>query len=270
MSATIRLDARDGVTTATIDHRPVNLYDDALQRDLAALLDTVEADGRTRVLVLESADPDFFVAHYDVAAILAEETGVPRITTGPFSALMRRFHESAVISIAKVRGAARGGGAELLLALDLRFAALERAVFGFPEAALGILAAGGGTQRLPAVAGRARALELLLGAGDLDAALAERYGLVNRALPDAELDAFVEDLAARIARRPPQAIAFTKLAVNRVAPWTDAGYALEALLLDVAKAQPDTRARLARFTDAGGQTRAGERAFQELLRALDG
>lgn len=172
------------------------------------------------------------------------------------------------MTIAKVRGAARGGGCEFLLALDMRFAALGRACFGFPEVSLGILAAGGGPQLLPAVLGRSRALEMLLGGRDLDAVSAERYGLVDRAVPDEELDQLVDDLARRVASWPPDAVASAKLAVS-VADTRAPDFALEAFLLDVLKAAPATRRRLGRFIDAGGQTAEGEKDFRSLIGELD-
>lgn len=268
---TVRVEIAAGVATLTLDRPPLNLFDPEMQADLAAALDRVEADPAARAIVVESAVPGYFVAHYDVAAILAEEGGAPRTAIGPFNALMRRLRTIPKPTIGKVGGAARGGGCELLLALDMRFGSLEGARFSFPETALGILAAGGGTQLLPALVGRARGLEMLLGGEDLDAATAERYGLLNRALPEAELDGFVAALAARVAAHPPAAVAVAKLAVEAAVPEPrGSGLALEALLLDLLKAAPETRERLRRFLAAGGQTPAGEADFAALLDAIGG
>lgn len=268
-SDVINVTVRDGVATVMIDNGPLNLYDEALHEQLGATLDELEARETARVCVLESARDEFFVAHYDVEAILAERAGDPRTVQGSFNALMGRFRESALVTIGKIRGAARGGGCELLLALDMRFAALGRARFSFPEAWLGILAAGGGTQRLPLVVGRARALELLLGGADLPALEAERWGLVNRALPDEDLDGFVDTLARDIASHPPLAVSFAKLAVNQASPGPPAPE-LEALLLDDLKRRDEARARLVAFLEAGGQTAAGEASFDRLLRTARG
>ncbi|MBS1676552.1 MAG: enoyl-CoA hydratase/isomerase family protein [Actinobacteria bacterium] len=263
----LRLDG--GVARVTFDHPPVNVFDAALQADLEAALEQIEARPEVRVVVFQSANPDFFIAHYDVGDILAEETGALRAAAGSFNRLMSRIRDGERVTIGKVRGAARGGGCEFLLALDLRFASLERARFGFPEVALGILAAGGGTQRLPATIGRARALEMLLGGDDLTAEVAERYGLVNRAVPEGELDELVNRLAGRIASYQPEVVAITKLAASSAADGPgQTGFALEALLLDVLKSAPAARRRMARFLDAGAQTVAGERRFQGLLEAL--
>jgi enoyl-CoA hydratase/carnithine racemase len=262
----VRVAVEDGVARVTIDHGPLNLYDLALNERLAAVLDELEDGRRARVCVVESAAEGFFVAHYDVRSILNEPEGEERTAPGPFNVLMRRFRETPLITIGKVRGAARGGGCELLLALDMRFAARESARFALPEAWLGILAAGGGTQRLPGLVGRARALEMLLGGADLDADDAERWGLINRALPDKRLDRFVDGLARDIAAHPPASVRLAKLAVNQATTEPPA-LGLEALFLDDLKTRPGSRARITAFLDAGGQTPDGEQSFRALLEA---
>lgn len=266
---TLSLKVDDGVATVTIDHPPVNLFGPTMHADLERALDLLD-ESQVRVVVFDSANPDFFVAHYDVAEILAEEVGPARTTPGGFNRLMSRIRTQPRVSIAKVRGAARGGGCELMLGCDLSFAAIGRAVLAFPEVALGILAAGGGTQRLPVMIGRARALEMLLGCDDVTAELAERYGLINRAVPDAELDGFVDRLARRIASHPADALTLTKRAVESARPGgTDAGFALEAQLFDQLKSDPRSRGRMKRFLAAGAQTAEGERSFESLLQACE-
>lgn len=266
--ATLRWSGAGGVARVVFSRPPLNLFDPATEADLERAFAAIEDDPELRVAVFESDVPGYFLAHYDVAAILAEEAGPPRTRPGGFNRLIARIRGSRVVTIGKVAGAARGGGAELLLALDMRFAA-DGARFGFPEAALGILAAGGGTQRLPLTVGRARALELLLGCGDLDAAAAERYGFVNRRLAAAELDPWVEGLAAAIAARPPRSVAAVKLAATVAAPEpAPPGFALEALLLDVLKADSESRRLLESFLALGGQTVAGEDDFAALIEAL--
>ena len=212
---TLRLERAGAVAVLVLDSPPVNAFDPRMRRDLERALDEVEADPAVRVLRFESANPEYFVAHYDLEAILAEPDGAPRTAPGGFNRLMRRLRELPAVTVAKVAGAARGGGCELLLALDMRFASRQRAVFAFPEAALGILAAGGGTQRLPATIGRARALEMLLGCADLPAEPAERYGLVTGLHAPEDLRGAAIALAERIASRAPLSVEATKRTSGR-------------------------------------------------------
>jgi enoyl-CoA hydratase/carnithine racemase len=194
---------------ATFDHPPINLVDPDTLRDLRALVSEMEEAPDLKVVVFDSADPEFFLAHWDVTA--------PRPETDPpdWIDIAQRFARVPVVSIAKIRGRARGIGSEITLAFDMRFASLERAIFGQPEVGVGLLPGGGAMERLPPLVGRARALEIVLGADDFDAATAERYGWINRALPDAALGAFVRNLAERIASFDKQALAEAKGLLNR-------------------------------------------------------
>src|SRR5213593_4897396 len=190
-----------GVATVTIDHPPINLFDLTLIQEMDRVGRELEADGDVRVAVFQSANPDFFIAHADVALIRTLPVTVPPKATrlGLFHAMVDRFRTMPKATIGKVEGRARGGGSEFLLSLDMRFGALGRAILAQPEVALGIIPGGSGTQRLPRLVGRGRALEIVLGCEDFPAELAERYGYLNRALPPAELGPFVE--AARAADR---------------------------------------------------------------------
>jgi len=163
------------------------------------------------------------------------------------------------VTIAKVEGRARGGGSEIALAMDMCFAAAGRAIFGHPEVAIGLVPGGGGTQRLPRLFGRARALEVLLGCDDFPAELAERYGYINRALPADELTAFVERLARRIASFPTHAIAHAKAAVDRGAFGSLAeGLLVEAHESDLSVASEVTRSRVTEVLRRGAETYEGE------------
>ena len=162
------------------------------------------------------------------------------------------------VTIAVIEGRARGGGSELVLAMDLRFAASGRAVLSQPEVAVGIIPGGGGTQRLPKLVGRARALEIVLGCGDIDAETAERWGYVNRALPADELHRFVDALARRIASFSGEAIAHAKAAVAAAEPDPVPGLLAEAHRFNQTVALDDTRQRIKRFLEVGGQTREFE------------
>ena len=137
--------------------------------------------------------------------------------------LWHKLSELPVVTIAKIRGRARGAGSELALACDMRFAARENAVIGQPEIGFGASPGAGGVQHLARLLGRGRAMEVILGADDLDADEAERYGWINRALPDGELDAFVARLARRIASFPAEAVRSTKRVLNELTlPGADA------------------------------------------------
>src|SRR3954451_939265 len=203
----LRVAVGDGIARVTIDHPPINLFDLQLMLELDRFGREVEADESVRVVVADSADPDFFIAHADVTLILQlprEARDTPNDELGFFHALVDRFRTMPKATIAIVEGCVRGGGSEFISSFDMRFASLERAVFGQPEVPLGILPGGSGTQRLPSLVGRARALEIILGGGDIDGATAEAWGWVNRALSDGELRPFVDELAARIASFPPK------------------------------------------------------------------
>jgi len=198
----LRVSIDGGVARVTIDHPPINLFDLPLMLELSRLAEEVAADESVRVVVVGSANPEFFIAHADVSLILQlprEERSEASSELGFFHALVDRFRTMPKATIAVVEGCVRGGGSEFVSSFDMRFASRSRAVFGQPEVPLGIIPGGSGTQRLPWLVGRARALEIILGGGDVDAALAEQWGWVNRALPDDELWPFVDALAARIA-----------------------------------------------------------------------
>jgi enoyl-CoA hydratase/carnithine racemase len=258
----------DGVMTITIDNPPVNLFDSSLQGDLVRLVDHLEAGSTARVCIFKSADPDFFIAHYDIQALLDEPTDDVPVAPGGFNRLMERFRYLPQVSIGQIEGIARGGGSEFLLALDLRFAAIGKAVIEQPEAALGILPAGGGSQRLTRLIGRSRALEICLGCEDIPADLAERYGYVNRSVPPESLDGFVLHLAQRIASYPPEALALTKAAINHADTHAMDGYVSEAVGLALAKRDGIAHQRMTRFLELGGQTREGELDLQNLISRL--
>jgi enoyl-CoA hydratase/carnithine racemase len=207
----------EGVLSVVIDAPPMNLIGPELVRDLVTLLGELESDQDIRVMVLESADPEYFVPHVDLTKV-AEYTAEAARAGGPGDAslgmLWHKLSELPVVTIAKLRGRARGAGSELALACDMRFAARENAVLGQPEIGFGTSPGAGGVQHLGRLLGRGRAMEAILGAADFGADEAERYGWVNRALPDAELDAFVAWLARRIASFPADAVRSTKQALN--------------------------------------------------------
>src|SRR5947208_5532699 len=259
-----------GVATVTIDHPPINLFDLTLIQEMDRVGRELEADGDVRVAVFQSANPDFFIAHADVALIQTLPTTVPPKATrlGLFHAMVDRFRTMPKATIGKIEGRARGGGSEFLLSLDLRFGALGRAVLAQPEVALGIIPGGSGTQRLPRLVGRARALEVILGCEDVPAELAERWGYLNRALPPAELGPFVERLALRIASFPADAIALAKAAVDAAELPTPQGLLEEADAFNRTLGTSAARRRMGRFLELGGQTRAVELDLGRLVERL--
>jgi enoyl-CoA hydratase/carnithine racemase len=259
-----------GVATVTFDNPPINLLDLPLLGEIDRLGRELAGDPALRVAVFQSADPEFFIAHADVSLIqrLPREPGPRPSELGFFHAAMERFRTLPIVTIGKIEGRARGGGSEFLLSLDLRFGALGRCLLSQPEVAIGIIPGGGGTQRLPWLLGRARALEVVLGCEDFDAALAERYGWINRALPAAELGPFVERLARRIASFPPQAIALAKRSVDSAREPGREGLLEEAHCFQLSLATPAAQQRMAAFLAAGGQTREVELELGALMRRL--
>lgn len=199
------------------DNPPLNVVDASVFEGLQDLLSRMDASPDLRVIVFESANPEFYLAHFDMtgrSATVAKTVG-PSGLPIPTDAFVR-LARSPVVSIAKIRGRARGVGSEFVLACDMRFASRENAILGQPEVGAGVIPGGGGTERLPLLVGRGRALEIVLGANDFDGDTAERYGYVNRALPDSELDGFVDELARRIASFDRRPIAAAKGLIDHV------------------------------------------------------
>jgi enoyl-CoA hydratase/carnithine racemase len=256
----LKIQQKGGVAFVTIDHPPINLFDLALISEMDRVGRELEADPAVRVVVVDSADRDFFIAHADVNLILSLPSETPPKPSEPslFQQMVDRFRTMPKATIAKIEGICRGGGSELVLSMDMRFAALGKAVLGQPEVAVGIIPGGSGTQRLPRLMGRGRALEVILGCEDFPAELAERYGYVNRALPADELTPFVERLALRIAAFSAPAIARAKAAVVAAEPDVVDGLIEEAHLFNECVATPEARDRMQGFLQMGGQTRALE------------
>jgi len=266
----LRVRSDGGVATVIIDHPPINLFDVPLIQEMDRVGRELEADAAVRVVVLQSANPEFFIAHADVTIIEQLPRDVREKPTKPhgFHRMVDRFRTMPKATIGKVEGRARGGGSELLLSLDMRFGALGRAIVSQPEVALGIIPGGSGTQRLPRLVGRARTLEIVLGCEDFPADLAERYGYLNRALPADALGPFVDRLARRIASFPAEAIALAKRSVDAALPPTEPGLVEEAHCFNLTLGTPAAQARMRRFMDAGGQTRDVELDLGALIARL--
>lgn len=201
------------VATIAFATGPVNLVTAETASQLAAVVEELENDSQLQVLVFESDIPDFFLNHFDLAHLA--DFPAPQDGVHAWTDISLTLSRAPYITVGKIRGRTRGGGNELALSFDLRYASLEKAFFGQPEVGTAVVPGGGGTERLPRLIGRDRALEAVLTSRDYDAATAEQWGWVTRALPDAELDSFVDTIVERLAAFDRAALATAKRMVNR-------------------------------------------------------
>jgi enoyl-CoA hydratase/carnithine racemase len=235
-----------GIWRITLDNPPINMLTPAAILELQALVTQVESDPHAKVMVLQSADPDFFMAHFDTAAADAPREPGPSGHASWIDVVVR-LARSPVVSIAKIRGRTRGVGNEFVLACDMRFASRQRAIFGNPEIGVGLPPGGGALEWLPRLVGRSRALEILLSGDDFDADVAERYGWINRAIDDASLDAFVDALAARLVSFDRQTLGDVKAQVNRFGVPTGDELETSNRMFLAGLRQPAVQARFARL-----------------------
>jgi len=242
----------------TFDHPPINLIDYVMIGELGELLAEVERDEEPAVLVFNSADPDYFLAHYDIAADPSLVNSLPAGPTGfhPWVDILVRVSRLPAVTISAIRGRARAAGSELVLATDVRFASRERAVLGQVEVGFGAIPGGGPASRLPGLVGRGRTLEILLGGEDFNGELAERYGYVNRAIPDDEFEDFVDRFARRVSTFDRQALADIKHFVNEVSLPADEGFPPQMDAFWKAVARPALQARASRAFEDGLQQRS--------------
>ncbi|HUB52884.1 MAG TPA: enoyl-CoA hydratase/isomerase family protein [Terracidiphilus sp.] len=235
-----------GRCTVTFNNPPINMFVHETVVELGALISDLEADPSVNVVIFQSANPEFFVAHLDVARAI-EQPDVLDI----WRDLVLRISSSPVVSIAKIRGRTRGIGNEWVLACDMRFASRQNAVFGNPEIGVGLVPGGGAMEWLPRLIGRSRALEFVLSGDDFDADIAERYGWVNRTLDDSDLDGFVETLARRLASFDREGLAAAKAQLNRLGTPTAIELQSSTDLLFSTVAAPSAQARRARLRGIG-------------------
>jgi len=242
----------------TFDHPPINLIDYVMIGELGELLAEVERNEEPAVLVFNSADPDYFLAHYDIAADPGLVNSLPAGPTGfhPWVDILVRVSRLPAVTISAIRGRARAAGSELVLATDVRFASRERAVLGQVEVGFGAIPGGGPASRLPGLVGRGRTLEILLGGEDFNGELAERYGYVNRAIPDDEFEDFVDRFARRVSTFDRQALADIKHFVNKVSLPADEGFPPQMDAFWKAVARPALQARASRAFEDGLQQRS--------------
>lgn len=226
-----------GYWKVVFSNPPINLLNSTTVVEIGEIVRRIEVAQDLRVVVFASAHPDFYMARYDLSdtnpvAFAPTESGVTH-----FIDSMMRLNEASPVTIASVRGRVRGGGSEFALSCDMRFASVENSLFGQPEVGVGIVPAGGAVERLPGLVGGARALEIIASADDYDALTAERYGWINRAVPDTDLDEYVDRLARRLASFDPQVLATTKrlvrgrISVPSVSEYRETLEALRSLII---------------------------------------
>jgi enoyl-CoA hydratase/carnithine racemase len=238
----------------TFDNPPLNVMGPQMVREFQALIETIEGDDHLKVVVFDSAVDGVFLNHSDFQARLEDLTSMPPGPTGlpPWPDFLVRLTRAPVVSIALIRGRATGNGSELLLACDMAFVSREKTLISQWEVGVGMVAGGGPMARLPHLIGRSRALEVLLSSDDIGGAQAESYGYVNRALPDAELDGYVDALATRISRFDKWAIGQTKRLVNTsLPPDVELGAGWDACIASLGR--PAAQAGIKALTEKGFQ-----------------
>jgi enoyl-CoA hydratase/carnithine racemase len=268
---TLRTEQEGRIVVATIDAPPLHLITKAVVADIDRLTAEVAADPDVLVLVLRSADPDIFLTHNEFANLYAMQppelpASVDEVPLNAMHLICERLRTMDTVTIAQVEGRTAGGAAAMVMACDLKFGALGKAVFNTMSVPLGAVPGGGASQYMPRLVGRSRALELILGGLDLDAETAERWGYLNRALPPAEIGAHVMRLARRIAACPPEAVKLTKECVGLADEVPlERGLREENYRFRRLMASPESLRNIEAFLALGGETREGEQRLEALM-----
>jgi enoyl-CoA hydratase/carnithine racemase len=194
---------------------PVNLIIPETVTRLHEVVKELCEDEKVHVVIFTSGIADYFYNHFDLTRMSEFPEGSEANGISVWTDLVIRLSKAPFISIGAIRGRTRGGGNELSLAFDLRYASRENAFFGQPEVGSGVIPGGGGSERLPRLIGRDRALEVILSSEDYDADIAEHYGWVTRTIADKDLDSFVDAMASRLASFDKTALAAAKMQINR-------------------------------------------------------
>lgn len=246
----------DSYWKISINHPPVNVFDPEFSIQLRTVMDELEANENLKVVVFESANPDFYVAHAELVNIFEFPKGEGKTgLSKSWPDIAKRLEQAPFVSIASIRGRARGLGSEFVQAFDMRFASKEKAIFAQPEIGIGSFPGGGGMERLHLLTGKARALEIILSGNDYDAETAAAYGWINRAVADAELDDFVNNLANRIASFDLKIIATIKSIMNERATLPKNEQITETQIRFFASlTEPEARTRIKTLLDKGLQT----------------
>ncbi len=265
---TLSLSHDRGVCHVTISNPPVNVMTAELYQDLVAVTEALEMDDTIKVVVFQSADPDFFIAHFDVSLILtfpADGPAEKATKLSPFHEMCERVRTMPKATIVKMAGRAGGGGNEFAASCDMRFGVKGKTMINQMEVPLGILPGGSGTQRLPRLVGRGRAMEICLGGDDIDAQTCEAWGYLNRTFSSVEeMSDFVDALAARIASWPAEAIALCKASINNAELPIMEGLLEEAYLFQQTLRTEGAQTNMRRAMAAGLQTREGESRMGQL------
>ncbi len=264
----LRVELENRIAWVTVDAPPINVITGPLYAELSALSKELKADPNLTVVVLKSADPDFLLAHFDVGLILqfpTQEAAQRDPELNDYHAMCERFRTMDKVTIAQIEGRVGGGGSELVSSFDMRFGVRGKTKINQMEVPLGILPGGTGTQRLPRLVGRGRAIEIILGADDLDAETAERWGYLNRIFAANEIGPFVTALARRIATFPVEAVRLAKESINNAEKPLSEALPDEAFLFQRTLRTEGAQRNMKRFLEMGGQTREGELKVGELM-----
>jgi enoyl-CoA hydratase/carnithine racemase len=263
----LRVETAGRIATVTVNAPPINVMTIPLYMEISACSKELAADDSLSVVIMKSADPDFFIAHFDVEAILRFPTDKDAQRTpelSDFHMMCERFRTMNKVTIAQIEGRAGGGGNELASGFDMRFGVRGKTKFNQMEVPLGILPGGSGTQRLPRIIGRNRAMEVIMAGEDLDAETAERWGYLNRIFSAEEIGPFVDKLAKRIASFPVEAVRLAKEAITASDTPLPEGLATEAYLFQRTLRTEGAQNNMKKFLKIGGQTREGENRIGEL------
>ena len=259
---TMRVDIGDGVAHVEIDNPPVNLFDRTVYAEMVPLVNELAADDSVRAVVFSSANPEFFIAHFDVGLILRMPQDMPAAQRpNDFQMIGEQLRTMPKATFCAVRGRVGGGGAEIVASADIIFASPD-AVFCQPEVPLGIIPGGGGTTRLSRTVGRHRAMEIVLAGEDIDAHTAENWGWINRVVADPVAHALA--MARRIATFPPAAVAAGKRLVLMADTGVTENLVAEGTTFGERVADPLARRAMENFMERGGQTREGEMRLGDL------
>lgn len=257
-----------GVLFATISNPPINVMTRSMYMDLVGFTSEVESDEAVKVVVFQSGNPDFFIAHFDVELILTFPVDQPAErseTLSDFHLMCERVRTMPKATIVKMAGRAGGGGNEFASSCDMRFGIKGKTIINQMEVALGILPGGSGTQRLPRLVGRGRAMEICLGSDDIDAETCEKWGYLNRIFESgSELDEYVDRLAYRIAKWPAQAIKLCKQSLNNAEMPIEEGLLEEAFLFQQTLRTDSAQRNMHNAMQLGLQTRDAELRMGEL------